>query len=152
MSLAVKDNPEQTKAILRSLARHNEIKVPVQFNPWRAFQKSLEVDEHQVVALHSERIAHWSATNRGWSEARQLAYGELVDQWRKLHGRKWPSWQCAGCEMPIGDLSALTLSDYNRVHFGDRLDCLTCYGRRWRGEATAALCAIGIIPERDWEK
>jgi hypothetical protein len=55
--LAVKDTPEQTKAILHALARGNETEAAVQFGRWQAFQKSLEAGEHRVVVPFSNRLA-----------------------------------------------------------------------------------------------
>jgi hypothetical protein len=49
------------------------------------------------------RTIHWSLSGRRRKgEAARLAYGELLDEWRKSHGRRWPAWQCAGCDEPIG--------------------------------------------------
>jgi hypothetical protein len=57
LSLAVKDTPEQTNAILHALARGNEIEASVQFGRWQAFQKSLEVGERRVVVPFADRLA-----------------------------------------------------------------------------------------------
>jgi hypothetical protein len=93
------------------------------------------------------RTIHWELSGRRTRvEAARLAYGELLDRWRKSHGRRWPAWQCAGCDEPIGGLSALSLADEYRVHFGEEQECLIRFGRRWRGEAVAALRAIGLDP------
>ena len=78
------------------------------------------------------------------AEAERLAYGDLIEEWRKAHGRRWPGWQCAGCDEPIGGLSSLTLSDGNRVHFDEENECLIRFGRRWRGDAVAGLRALGV--------
>lgn len=40
----------------------------------------------------------------------------------------------------------LSLADEYRVHFGEEQERLTRFGRRWRGEAVAALQAIGLDP------
>jgi hypothetical protein len=91
------------------------------------------------------RTIHWRLSGRrSKADAGQLAYGELLDEWRKSHGRRWPAWQCAGCDGPIGGLSTLLLADEYRVHFGEEQECLIRFGRRWRGEAVAALRAIGL--------
>jgi hypothetical protein len=57
LSLAVKDTPEQTKAILHAVARGNETKAPVAFAQWQAFQKWLETGERRVVVPFAERLA-----------------------------------------------------------------------------------------------
>ena len=57
LSLAVKDTPEQTKAILRALARGNETEAAVQFCRWQAFQKCLETGERRVVVPFANRLA-----------------------------------------------------------------------------------------------
>ena len=55
--------------------------------------------------------------------ANRLAWGDLENEWHHLHGNRWPSWQCAGCDAPIGGSQALNLPDGNRVHL-DPIDCL----------------------------
>jgi hypothetical protein len=93
------------------------------------------------------RTIHWGLGGRRTRvEAARLAYGELLDEWCKLHGRRWPAWQCAGCDEPIGGLSALTLADGNRVHFDEANECLIRFGRRWHNEVNAGLRALGLEP------
>jgi hypothetical protein len=93
------------------------------------------------------RTIHWGLTGR-WTQDRAegLAYGELLDEWCKSHGRRWPVWQCAGCDEPIGGLSALLLADGNRVHFDEERECLIRFGQRSRDEAVAGLQAFGLHP------
>ena len=57
LSLAVKDTPEQTKAILHTLARGNKTENAVQFRPWQSFQKWLEAGERRVVVPFADRLA-----------------------------------------------------------------------------------------------
>src|SRR5262249_55445361 len=45
----------------------------------------------------ARRIVDWFHGNRGLEEARRLAWGDVENAWHELHGRRWPSWQCAGC-------------------------------------------------------
>jgi phenylalanine-4-hydroxylase len=78
-------------------------------------------------------------------DGRQLAWGDVLNAWHSLHGRRWPAWQCAGCEKLIGGLEPLNLPDGNRVHF-EPIDCLISFGRHWRGEAREALVALGLEP------
>ena len=93
------------------------------------------------------RIVDWFHGDRGWEEARRLAWGDVESEWHELHGRRWPSWQCAGCNAPIGGSQALNLPDGNRVHF-EPIDCLIRFGKRWRGDASEALVALGLEPPR----
>jgi hypothetical protein len=93
---------------------------------------------------HAEALAHWSVLHTD-AEAAELAWGELVNRWHRLHGARIRAPQCAGCGKPIGTGPPLELADGCRVHL-DTLDCLIGYGRRWRGAATAALQILGLIP------
>ena len=81
-------------------------------------------------------------------EAVGLAWGEMQVRWHRLHGKRVPVWQCAGCGEPIGGYAVLMLADGNRAHL-DKLDCLLSFGQRWRCEATAALQALGLDPPAD---
>ena len=85
----------------------------------------------------------WLRGERGWEAAKRLAWGDLQNEWHALHGRRWPHWQCAGCDAPISGHEALGLPDGNRVHL-EPIDCLINFGRRWRGEADAGLVALGL--------
>jgi hypothetical protein len=78
-------------------------------------------------------------------EAKRLAWGDLENDWHHQHGKRCPSWQCAGCDAPIGGSQALNLPDGNRVHL-EPIDCLIRFGKRWRGAAREALVASGLEP------
>ena len=91
------------------------------------------------------RSFEWSNGKRDRNSARRIAWGDLENEWHHLYGRVWPAWQCAGCEKPIGGLDAVNLPDGNRVHL-EPIDCLISYGWRWRGDADAALIALGLEP------
>jgi hypothetical protein len=93
------------------------------------------------------RIVDWFQEDRGWQEARRLAWGDVENEWHERHGQRWPSWQCAGCNAPLGGSQALNLPDGNRVHF-EPIDCLIRFGKRWRGDASEALVALGLEPPR----
>lgn len=93
----------------------------------------------------------WGAGKRDWEAATRLAWGDLQNEWHKRYGRRWPSWQCAGCERPIGGLEAIDLPDNSRVHF-EPIDCMLNYGVRWRGEAQQALLALGLRPPNSDER
>jgi hypothetical protein len=98
------------------------------------------------------RIVGWYHGDRGWEEARWLAWGDLENEWHHQYGKRWPTWQCAGCEKPIGGLAAVELPDGNRVHF-DPIDCLIRFGKRWRGDASKALVAFGLeSPDPDGDR
>ena len=56
LSLAVKDTPEQTKAVLHSLARDTQT-TTVQFSQWQAFQNWLEAGERRVVVPFADSLA-----------------------------------------------------------------------------------------------
>jgi hypothetical protein len=93
----------------------------------------------------STRVVEWFHGDRGWEEARWLAWGDVENEWHELHGRRWPSWQCAGCNAPLSGSQVLDLPDGNRVHF-EPIDCLIRFGKRWRGDACEALVAFGLEP------
>ena len=57
LSLAVKDTPEQTKAILHALARDNETEAVIEFDRWHALQQLLEAGDRRVVVPFSDRLA-----------------------------------------------------------------------------------------------
>jgi hypothetical protein len=87
----------------------------------------------------------WGAGKRDWEAAKRLAWGDLQNEWHKRHGRRWPAWQCAGCERPISGIEAIDLPDSSRVHF-EPIDCTLKYGLRWRGDAQKALLSLGLKP------
>jgi hypothetical protein len=96
------------------------------------------------------RTLDWLLDGRTRAEAERLAINHLVLEWHRDHGAHVPKWQCAGCGKPIGGMGALALADGNRVHF-QTLDCLLCYGERWRAAGTAALRALGLNPPEEVE-
>src|SRR5262245_9780040 len=93
------------------------------------------------------RTFEWSNGERDWEAAKRLAWGDLENEWHEFLGQRRPSWQCAGCNAPIAGSQALNLPDGNRVHF-EPIDCLIRFGRRWRGDASEALVALGLKPPR----
>jgi hypothetical protein len=60
----------------------------------------------------STRVVEWFHGDRGWEEARWLAWGDVENEWHELHGRRWPSWQCAGCNAPLRTLRTITESQF----------------------------------------
>jgi hypothetical protein len=91
------------------------------------------------------KAVQWFLGDRNWEAAKRLAWGDLENEWHYQHGKRWPTWQCAGCEKVIGGLAAIDLPDGNRVHL-DPIDCLIRFGKRWRGAACEALVAFGLEP------
>jgi hypothetical protein len=90
-------------------------------------------------------IVLWSSRQRSSEEAHRLAWADLQNEWHVLHGRRWPAWQCAGCNRPLSGHPALDLPCGNRVHLED-LECLIAFGRRWRHDAHQALITLGMHP------
>jgi len=101
---------------------------------------------HYLVRTIDRRLSGY----RPEGQARALAWGELLDEWRHRHGQRWPVWQCAGCGGPIAGIESLTLCDGNRLHF-DSSDCLLAFGKHWRAEAAAGLRALGLEPPPGYE-
>jgi hypothetical protein len=95
-------------------------------------------------ARHCEAFRFW-ASFHPTEEAARIAWGEIQCRWHWLHGERTTPGLCAGCGLPHGKGKALRLGDSNAVHF-DGLGCLIAFGERWRGEATAALVAMGLTP------
>jgi hypothetical protein len=91
------------------------------------------------------KAVQWFVGDRDWDAAQRLAWGDLENEWHHQHGKRCPSWQCAGCDAPIGGSYALHLPDGNRVHFA-LFDCLIRFGKSWRGDARKALIAFGLGP------
>jgi hypothetical protein len=91
------------------------------------------------------KSVQWFVGGRDWNAAKRLAWGDLENEWHHQHGKRWPSWQCAGCDALIGGSEALNLPDGNRAHF-EPIDCLIRFGKRWRGAACEALVAFGLEP------
>ncbi len=57
LSLTVKDTPQQTAAILRALARDQEVGTAVDFTRWQGLQTWLEMGERRVAVPYAERLA-----------------------------------------------------------------------------------------------
>lgn len=78
--------------------------------------------------------------------AEALAYGEAVNRWHRLHGKRPDPAHCAGCAKLLSGGETLKLPDSARVHVDSEWTCLRTYGRRWRNEAVKALAEMGIVP------
>jgi hypothetical protein len=144
--------PKRAEAVVELLAAH-KAEVLAAIAPVSTFNCT---DQDAAVAATeagrwrdrlATRIVDWFQEDRGWQEARRLAWGDVENEWHELHGRRWPSWQCAGCNAPLGGSQVLNLTDGNRVHF-EPIDCLIRFGKRWRGDASEALVALGLEPLR----
>jgi hypothetical protein len=106
--------------------------------------KGGEWDASDWSDFYEERTAHRECGGLyPRAEAEALAWGELENRWHAEHGDHIPRDLCAGCRKPIGGAEALDLIDGNRVHFANN-DCLIRHSCRWRGNATAALLAMGL--------
>jgi hypothetical protein len=96
-----------------------------------------------------ERTAH-REFDGGYSraEAERLAFGEMILEWHRRHSARSDPHCCAGCGDELVGGNILALCDGARVHFdGVRgVNCITAYGKKWRGAAVAALRAIGLVP------
>jgi hypothetical protein len=95
---------------------------------------------------YAKRAAHWQVGGkRPRIDAERLAWGDLENRWNLVHGER-VSWDlCAGCRRPIGLTPALDFIDGNRVHDSAEHDCQIQHGERWRGAATRALVAMGLV-------
>jgi hypothetical protein len=147
--------PRRAEVVARLLIEHKP-EVIAALAPASTLPATIDLDDGSDPAWWRRqftiRTIHWGLSGK-WIkvEAEGLAYGELLDEWRKSQGRRWPAWQCAGCDEPIGRLSALSPADENRVHFGEERECLIRFGRRWRGEAVAGLRGLGLEPPEGFE-
>jgi hypothetical protein len=129
------------------------------YNPWgsgaTAQHQKTEASSDRAIptpaadwrACHREARTHWGALYPA-EEAAELAWGELLSRWHRLHGARGPERQCAGCGEPIGGFAALTLADGNRLHL-HKLYCLLRFGERWRNEAAASLSGVSAY-ETEW--
>jgi hypothetical protein len=132
--------PKRAEPVVKLLARH-KTEVLAALVPKGA--PEMDVDEaHWWRDWLGVRIVEWFHDGRGWEEAARLAWGDALNEWHQRHGKRWPSWQCAGCEAPISGIRAFTFPDGNRVH--DTLNCVIAFGNRWRGAACTALVALGL--------
>ena len=130
--------PKRAEAVVRLLAEHKaEVLAALMPRPAGASEAAY------WKGRFTARSFEWLQGERGWEAARQLAWGDLQNEWHELYGRRWPHWQCAGCDAPISGREALCLPDGNRVH-SEPIDCLIDFGRRWRSEASAGLVALGL--------
>jgi len=132
--------PKRAEPVVRLLAQH-KVEVLAALTP-------KETASSRWKERFTARSFEWFNGERDWNSARRIAWGDLENEWHNLHGPRWPAWQCAGCEKPIGRLDAIDLPDGNRVHF-EPIDCLISFGRRWRGDADAALVGLGLEPPND---
>ncbi len=127
--------PKNAEPVVRILAQHKaQVLAALALN---------ENEPSYWKQQYTARTFEWFNGQREWDAARRIAWGDLQNEWHKLHGRRWPAWQCAGCEKPIGGAVAIDLPDDNRVHL-EPIDCLIEFGRHWRGKADTALIALGL--------
>ena len=129
--------PKRAEAVVKLLAEH-KAEVLAALSPSSG-------DAGRWRARFTAMAVQWSVGGRDWDAAKRLAWGDLENEWHDQHGKRCPSWQCAGCDAAIGSSQALNLPDGNRVHF-EPIDCLIRFGKRWRGAACEALVAFGLEP------
>ena len=129
--------PKRAEAVVKLLAEH-KAEVLAALSPSC-------VDAGWWRERFTAKAVQWSVGGRDWDAAKRLAWGDMENEWHELHGQRSPSWQCAGCNAPLGGSQALNLPDGNRVHF-EPIDCLIRFGKRWRGAACEALVAFGLEP------
>jgi hypothetical protein len=96
------------------------------------------------------RYAYW-LRRFSRAEARRIVWGEAEVEWHKRHGAVPDPNHCAGCGewLPAGE--GLRLLDGAVVHVGDPevIECPAVYGAQWRGAASVALMALGLMrPQR----
>jgi hypothetical protein len=127
--------PKRAEAVVKLLADHKAEVLAALSLP--------TVDAHRWDERFTTKAVQWFLGDRSWAAAKRLAWGDLENEWHHQYGKRWPTWQCAGCEKPIGGLAAVDLPDGNRVHF-EPIDCLIRFGNRWRGAAREALVAFGL--------
>jgi hypothetical protein len=80
-----------------------------ELNPARYSANPANQDKTDDAAWWRDRYAalvRWFHVDRRWVEVEAIAYGELLDEWHKSRGRRWPVWQCAGCDEPIVSAAA----------------------------------------------
>jgi hypothetical protein len=65
-------------------------------------------------------------------EAEQLAWGEVINEWRRRHWRRFPPNLCSGCEEALPDAEAFDLGDGNRAHNDPDWKCVIATGRGGR--------------------
>jgi hypothetical protein len=126
--------PKRAEAVVKLLAEH-KAEVLAALSPSRSRWRE----------RFAAKAVQWFQGDRNWEAAKRLAWGDLENEWHHQHGKRCPSWQCAGCNAPIGGSQALNLPDGNRVHL-EPIDCLIRFGKRWRGAACEALVAFGLEP------
>jgi hypothetical protein len=95
-------------------------------------------EERAAIRRHDARYTH--------PEAESLAWGEVINEWRRRHWRRFPPTLCAGCDETLLDVEAFDLGDGNRAHNDPEWRCVIAYGKRWQGAAEKALVAMGLVP------
>ena len=132
--------PKRAEAVVKLLAEH-KAEVLAALSPSC-------VDAGWWRERFTAMAVQWSVGGRDWDAAKRLAWGDMENEWHDQHGKRCPSWQCAGCDAAIGDSQALNLPDGNSVHL-EPIDCLIRFGKRWRGAACDELVALGLEPPGD---
>ena len=80
------------------------------------------------------------------AESERLAWGEVLNEWRRRHGKQIPPSRCAGCGEALSDAEAFDLGDGSRAHRDPEWRCVIAYGKRWHRTAEKGLAALGLYP------
>ncbi len=144
---------EKSQAVADGL-RHEKPQYPSAFEPMSQMSQLSQGSPAEIAAdpawwrnFYEARAAiRQRGDERLRADAERLAWGEAQWRWHKAHGERVSQNLCAGCRLPIGTEAPLDLIDGNRVHDRAGHDCLIRHGERWRGAATAALMALGLLP------
>jgi hypothetical protein len=96
------------------------------------------------------RYEHWLERGYSRAEAWRIVWGDAEDEWHKRHGAVPAPDRCAGCGERLMPGEGLELPDGAVVHRGNPevVACPAVYGAQWRGAASVALMAMGLM--RPW--
>ena len=91
--------PKKAEPVVKLLAQ-NKAKVLAALKPTKTHPSYWQ-------KRFATRTLEWFNGKRDWQAARRNAWGDLQNEWHEQSGRRWPSWQCAGCGQPIGGLAGI---------------------------------------------
>src|SRR5258708_37653721 len=84
--------PKRAEAVVKLLAEH-KAEVLAALSP-------STVDARRWRERFTTRALQWFLGDRNWEAAKRLALGDLENEWHYQHGKRGPTWQCAGCHAP----------------------------------------------------
>ena len=85
--------PKRAEAVVKLLAEH-KAEVLAALSP--SF-----VDASWWRERFKTKAVQWTIGNANGEAAKRLAWGDLENEWHHQHGKRWPTWQCAGCDALI---------------------------------------------------